>query len=170
MFGHLKNFVGRFVATSAVAVLLITGAQAAGIQELGAPTSKTTLLSLGTAPEKKNIVLNLGELRTGEAELPPGPLSLADRARLRARLAAERQSRINVAARRPSSNRVKAGEAQVPEIPEEYRDEGAAVGGEERPAPGDIPEGEGPLDVAGIEGVNLDDPGDDEGGDDPLEE
>jgi hypothetical protein len=72
---------------------------AANFLELGQRPSKETILSIGRVPVKKNISLDLGGIRTGEAQLPPAPLSRSERMALRSRMAVSRQRDVSNARR-----------------------------------------------------------------------
>lgn len=80
-------------------------ARASGIETIAPPKKGLSLLSLGTAPEKKKIVLNLGELRVREAALPPGPLTLAERQQMRVRAAVSIEDEVSRARRIRLANR-----------------------------------------------------------------
>ncbi|MEE9376196.1 MAG: hypothetical protein V3V04_07650 [Rhizobiaceae bacterium] len=88
---HIAYFLG---ATA----MLCNSANASSYLELGA-TKKTTITALGKAPLKTKKELNLGEIRTREARLPNGVLTLADRMRLRAKQAIRRQNQVSTASR-----------------------------------------------------------------------
>lgn len=110
-------------------------AAASGIQELGTPSNGSSLLSLGKEPEKKAITLNLGALRLGEAKLPPGPLTLAQRNQMRIRAAVQIEDAVSRARRDRLANR----NAPAPTQP---LDSQRPPQQEQRPAPGDIPDDE----------------------------
>ncbi|NKB53878.1 MAG: hypothetical protein GKR97_16965 [Rhizobiaceae bacterium] len=101
-------------------ILAAVPVHASSLLELGKKPSKETIVSIGSAPIKKNIPLNLGDLRTVEAKLPPAPLTRSQRMALRAKKAASRQQQVTNARRRQ-----RVAQQQV-----EYdEDEGFAVDG-----------------------------------------
>ena len=93
------------LSTGLILTANIASGNAASFLELGQQTPKDTILSIGTTPEPKTISLNLGSLRTGEAQLPPPPLTRAERMALRARMGVTRQQDVSNA-RRPTAVRV----------------------------------------------------------------
>ena len=80
-------------------------ANEAGMLELGKRPEKETILSIGSTAPKRKIELDLGALRTEEANLPPAPLTRSERMALRARLAVSRQNAVSNARRRHPVNR-----------------------------------------------------------------
>lgn len=76
-----------------------TTASASNLLELGGAKKEETILAIGSAPVKKIKPLDLGELRTGDAQLPGGLLSRSERMSLRARLALKRQEEVSRASR-----------------------------------------------------------------------
>jgi len=79
--------------------------QASSLLELGKSSSKKTIVSIGSVPEKKAIPLNLGLLRTDEAQLPPPPLTRQERMMLRAKRAVSRQTAVTNARRQRVAQR-----------------------------------------------------------------
>ena len=82
-----------------VLTLASAPAPASGLLELGSKPSKDTIVPIGRAPEKKSITLDLGSLRTREAQLPPAPLTRGERMMLRAKRAMSRQQAVSNARR-----------------------------------------------------------------------
>ena len=78
---------------------LPTAGQASSIQELGKPAASGSIQTIGVVPVKKQIVLELGELRTKEAKLPQPRLTLAERNLKRSRMALARQEAVTNASR-----------------------------------------------------------------------
>ena len=79
-------------------------AHATGLVELGSKPAKKTIVPIGRAPEKKSISLDLGSLRTREAQLPPPPLTRRERMMLRAERAMSRQQAVTNARRQRVSH------------------------------------------------------------------
>lgn len=75
-------------------------AETSTILMLGNTTDNESILSIGSAPIKKKKELELGILRTREAELPGGLLTLADRMKLRAKRGLARQRAVGNARRK----------------------------------------------------------------------
>lgn len=90
---------------SVVLWVLPVSAQQSGMLELGAKKPKDTIVPIGTVPPKKIIPLNLGALRTEEAQLPPAPLTRTQRMALRAKRAMSRQRAVSNASRQPLAQR-----------------------------------------------------------------
>ena len=84
---------------------LPASAQQNGLLELGSKKSKNTIVPIGTVPPKKTIPLNLGALRTEEAQLPPAPLTRSQRMALRAKRAMSRQRAVSNANRQRVAER-----------------------------------------------------------------
>lgn len=84
---------------------LPASAQQTGLLELGAKKSKDTIVPIGTVPPKKVIPLDLGALRTEEAQLPPAPLTRSQRMALRAKRAMSRQRAVSTASRQRVAER-----------------------------------------------------------------
>ena len=97
-------------ATSALASSLIT---------LGGAKADKTISTIGTAPVKKIKPLNLGKLRTREAQLPGGLLTLADRMKLRAKRARTRQKAVTFASRSKRHRDAKKAEKKARARPRE---------------------------------------------------
>ncbi len=74
-------------------------ASATTILELSKKPGSKTILNIGTAPPEKKTPLNLGALRTREAQLPAAPLSRSQRMTLRAKMAVDRQRAVQHARR-----------------------------------------------------------------------
>lgn len=101
-------------------------AAASGMLELGVKKQTETILTIGTAPPKKKIELDLGNLRTREAQLPPAPLTRTERMALRAKRAVARQRQVSNARRHRRENK--------PATPEAYDEsEGFPVDGNGEP-------------------------------------
>ena len=94
-------FKPAMLALSTGLILTVTGASGndSSFLELGQKPIKETIQSIGTTPEQKIISLELGSIRTGEAQLPPPLLTRADRMALRARLGVSRQKDVSNARR-----------------------------------------------------------------------
>lgn len=92
---------------------------ASNILELGKSTRDNSIVTLGTAPPKKITQLDLGGLRTREAQLPAAPLTRSQRMTVRAKLAIRRQEAVRNAVReRKVIRRKREGDAEgeEPEI------------------------------------------------------
>lgn len=89
----------------AVGVLVASGANANNLLTLDNAAKGQTIESIGVVPEKKEKNLKLGVLRTREAQLPGGLLSLEDRMRLRAKRALSRQREVSFARRKSPEDR-----------------------------------------------------------------
>ena len=94
-----------------LATLCQTVAAASGMLELGVKKQSETILTIGTAPPKKKIELDLGSLRTRDAQLPPAPLTRTERMALRAKRAVARQRQVSNARRHRQESRPTAPEA-----------------------------------------------------------
>ncbi len=77
---------------------------AGSYQTLGKSSKSTTILALGKAPPKQKKNLHLGDIRTREARLPNGVLTLEGRMKLRSKQALNRQKELNKAKRKPPEN------------------------------------------------------------------
>jgi hypothetical protein len=86
--------------TLGLSAALSNSALASSYLELGVSKKSSTITTIGKAPDKEKKNLKLGVLRTREARLPNGVLSLEDRMRLRAKRAVSRQKAVTEA-RRP---------------------------------------------------------------------
>ena len=93
---HLASFLTVF---SMLISLSIGQATANGVLELGTKSPDQTIVAIGSVPEKKKIQLELGGLRTREAQLPPAPLTRNERMALRAKRAVDRQRQVSNARR-----------------------------------------------------------------------
>lgn len=95
-----------------MALTMSSGVNAAG-NVLELPTTQSGKLeTIGTVPPKRFIDLDLGKLRTRDARLPGGMLTVKDRERLRARQAIERQEAVSEARRPPEPARYVNDEIQ----------------------------------------------------------
>lgn len=108
---------------------LPASAEQAGLLELGTKSTKDTIVPIGSVPAKKIIPLNLGSLRTDEAQLPPAPLTRSQRMALRAKRAVSRQRAVGDARRSRNVSR-----SQKPPQNVEYDlDEEAPMGSDGEP-------------------------------------
>ena len=98
--------LANFVAKMLVLVLMCASVpvQASGLLELGSKPAKETIVPIGKTPEKRSISLDLGSLRTREAQLPPAPLTRSERMMLRAKRAMSRQQAVTDARRQRISH------------------------------------------------------------------
>ena len=99
---RLANFVAKMLALALMCSSV--PAHASGLLELGSKPAKQTIVPIGKAPEKQSISLNLGSLRTREAQLPPAPLTRSERMMLRAKRAMSRQRAVTNARRQRVSH------------------------------------------------------------------
>ncbi len=81
------------------AVMSVGTASAGSYITLGTPSGSSSVTTLGKAPVKEKKILKLGALRTGEAQLPNGIMTLDERMRMRARQARKRQKAVSRATR-----------------------------------------------------------------------
>ncbi|MEM1316989.1 MAG: hypothetical protein AAGF29_01850 [Pseudomonadota bacterium] len=100
--GHARRWLavgslGFFVAC------LPAAASGSSYMTIGLPDKEKAVTAIGVAPEKETIELNLGGLRTGEAQLPGGSTTLRERMEMRARLREKRQMAVTMATREPVS-------------------------------------------------------------------
>ncbi len=91
--------------TLGASIALSGSALASSYVELGAPDKSSSITAIGKIPEKKKKELKLGTLRTHEARLPNGVLSIEDRMRLRANQALSRQKAVTKARRKKGNDR-----------------------------------------------------------------
>ena len=98
-----------YALTFGLASIWVSQASANSVQTLKSKSKSDTILALGKAPIKKKKALNLGELRTREARLPNGILTLEDRMKLRVNQALKRQQAVTNASRKRKQHTNKSG-------------------------------------------------------------
>ncbi len=85
--------------TSMVSSTIGVAAHAGNIVQLNGAKKSRSVQVIGEAPVKKIIVLKLGDLRSGDPELPPRLLTREERMKLRAERAVQRQKQVTTARR-----------------------------------------------------------------------
>ena len=92
----------RVLITSSLTVTFLLGMHSVafsdGVVRISAPT-QSNVQTIGTVPEKKPKLLNLGSLRTGDAMLPGGNTTFQERMNMRRDLALKRQNEVEAATR-----------------------------------------------------------------------
>jgi hypothetical protein len=121
----LAVFCGLILAT------LPVSAQETGLLELGVTPPKDTIVPIGSVPPKKVIALDLGALRTDEAQLPAAPLTRSQRMALRAKKAMSRQRAVSNASRQRVARRQR--QQRPPEDVMYDQDEGFPMGPDGEP-------------------------------------
>lgn len=98
----------RSLSLACALAMLGTSAYASSTVELGQNKDSGTIVTIGKAPDKEKKILNLGALRTGEASLPRGPRTRAERMKMRASRALDRQKAVTGASRSKNKRREQA--------------------------------------------------------------
>ncbi|MEP0941649.1 MAG: hypothetical protein ABJH63_16665 [Rhizobiaceae bacterium] len=101
----MLNAVKLAVICGLLLCTLPASAEQTGLLELGTKSTKDTIVPIGSVPAKKIIPLELGSLRTEEAQLPPAPLTRSQRMALRAKRAVSRQRAVGEARRSRNTSR-----------------------------------------------------------------